>query len=138
MGSKTILADLSVDGYTNATLRVTDAMLLDFFFSEYSQTYAWPGKVMSFPWYLARYTDDLTRLCQELQSALSFYFSQQFNEVNVEIDTVPVAENSSRHSLRVYMTFSDTMGETFELARLIQYENLKVTSIMRILSGETT
>ena len=136
MGSKQILPDLSIDGWTNATLRVADAMLMDFFFSEYSQTYAWPGKVVSFPWYLARYSGDLVRLCQELQSGLSFYFSQQFNDVNLEVDTVPMTENSSKHALRFIMSFTDSVGETFELARLIQYENLKITSVMRILAGE--
>lgn len=133
MASITPLMNLTVDGWTNASLQVADQLLADFFLSEYSQTYAFPDNVSSFPWYLERYSNDLNRLSSEIQSALTLYFGRQFNEVEVEVTTEAEIDSTTRYGLKIYLVFKDSVGDQFNLGRLIKYDSSKTIEIIDML-----
>ena len=136
MTSRHSLATLTLDGWVNQSIVVVDQMLSDFFLSEYSQTFAFTDKVASFPWILARYQNDLDKLCQETQSRLSIYLSRQFDDVEVSITHQLEEASINRHALLVYLAFRDGAGEVFTLARIARYDGLKVNEINKILTGE--
>ena len=134
MTSKYVFPTLTVDGWVNRSISVVDQMLSDFFLSEYSQTYAFTGRVTSFSWILQQYRDDLPRMLQEIQTALVIYFSTQFNDVEASV-TQELRENSiNTHSLLLYMRFVDNSGEEFTLGRVVKYTGLKVTEVLKTLS----
>lgn len=135
MPSLTQHPSLTPDGWTNSSIHVADQMLSDFFLSEYSQTFCWPGKVKSFPWMLQRYSDDPIQLAGVAQEALLEYLSKQFTDCNVEVTSKEESTSINRHSLYFFVSFTDTKGETFNLNKLIQVSNSKVLQIMNILKG---
>lgn len=136
MPSITSHPSLTVDGWTNSSIHVADQMLSDFFLSEYSQTFCFPGKVKSFPWMLQRYGDSPEQLAATAQSALLEYMSNQFTDVGVEVSSQQNDGSINTHSLYFFMVFTDTKGETFNLNKLIQVGNSKVLQIMNILRGQ--
>ena len=134
MTAKYVFPTLTVDGWVDRSISVVDQMLSDFFLSEYSQTYAFTGRVSSFSWILQQYRDDLPRMQQEIQNTLVIYFSTQFNDVEATV-TQELREGSiNTHSLLLYMRFVDNNGETFTLGRIVKYTGLKVTEVLKTLS----
>lgn len=135
MPSKYLHPSLSVDGWTKSAIHVADQMLSDFFLSEYSQTSTWPDKVKSFPWLVQRYTDDASQLALQIQELLKSYFIQQFNDVQVEVLAIQDEGSVNTNSMSFFLAFSDDTGETFNLNRLLRYNNLKIVEIVNILKG---
>jgi hypothetical protein len=136
MPSARVLSTLSVEGWINQSIQVIDTMLSDFFLSEYSQTFAWPDMVSSFPWILQQYRDDIDRLVTETQQRLTLYMSTQFSDVEVQISHQLAEDSINKHYLRVFMQLRDTDGELLSLANLITHNDLKVTEINKILAGD--
>lgn len=136
MASKFAYPSLDVDGWTKSSLHVADKMLSDFFLSEYSQTFAFAGTVKSFPWFIQQYESDPLQLISNLQSALSTYFTTQFNDVDVQMNyEKDDTQSINIYSLIFYMTFTDDVGDVFNLSKIIRHDNLKVTEITNILQN---
>jgi hypothetical protein len=133
MPSKYQHPSLNLDGWTNSSIQVADQMLSDFFLSEYDQTATWPDKVSSFPWFLQQYADDLSAMAAAIQDALLKYFSNQFQQVEVEVLSEPLPDSINQHSLIFYLVFTDSSGEQFNLSKLLRYDNTKITEITNIL-----
>lgn len=135
MSSRTLLPTLSTQGWINRPLSVYDTMLSDFFLSEYSQTFVFIDDVSSFPWILQQFRGDIERISAETKSRLSIYFARQFNDVEVTV-TYQANENSiNSYALVLFMEFTDSEGETFNLSRLVKHDDLKVTEIISTLTN---
>lgn len=135
MPAKFLHPSLTVDGWTKSAIHVADQMLSDFFLSEYSQTATWPDKVKSFPWLIQRYADDASQLALQVQELLKNYFSEQFSDVQVEVTAIQDTTSINTNALSFYLVFSDDTGESFNLNRLLRYDNLKIVEIVNILKG---
>ncbi len=134
MTSRTLLPTLSTQGWINRPVSVYDTMLSDFFLSEYSQTFVFIDDVSSFPWILQQYRGDIDRIASETKARLSIYFARQFNDVEVTV-TYQANENSiNSYALMLFMEFTDSTGEVFNLNRLIKHDDLKVNEIISTLA----
>ncbi len=126
---------LTPEGWTSSSIQVIDQMLSDFYLSEYSQTFAWPDDVKSFTWLLQRYGTDPDQLAASVQDTRKSYLSQQFTNVEVEVIANPEETNSTKHALYFYIKLQDTQGEFFNLNQLLQYSNLKIVEISKLMRG---
>jgi len=108
-------------------------MLSDFFLSEYSQTFVFIDDVSSFPWILQQYRGDIDRIAAETKTRLSIYFARQFNDVDVTVSYQANESSINSYALMLFMEFTDTEGETFNLSRLVKHDDLKVTEIISTL-----
>lgn len=135
MPSKHPHPSLTEEGWTSSSIHVADQMLSDFFLSEASQTFAWRNNVKSFPFYLQQNSNDPDKLALVVQEKLTEYFSEQFNSVQVEVLAIKDPESISKHQLSFYINFTDSVGEVFNLSRLLTYTGLNITEISKILQG---
>lgn len=134
MGSKYVFPSLSVQGWLQQTITVFDQMLGEFFLSEYSQTFCFTGSVSSFPWILQQYKGDLQAICNRTQEALGRYLGTQFNEVVAEVTYKSVPESINRYTLGLFIEITGTNGEKTNLSRLVNFDDTKVSSIMKTLT----
>lgn len=134
MPSLNVLSTLGVDGWIEQSIQVADTMLSDFFLSEYSQTFAFPDKVASFPWIMQNYRDNIDRLMEETRVRLTQYLNTQFDDVEVQVAHRLVENSYNRHEMRIFLEMRDRNGEVISLAHLATMENLKVISINKILN----
>lgn len=133
MGSKYLYPGLTVEGWTKSSLQVADALLCDFFLSEYSQTELWPEQVSSFPWMLQQYVNDSPRLCALIQEGLTKLIKTQFDNVDCAVSLQSVENSINQYSLLIYLTFTDTENALLELSKIILHNDLQVTQILNYL-----
>lgn len=134
MGSKHTYPSLTTQGWLKQTISVFDQMLSDFFLSEYSQTFCFKGGVSSFPWILQQYKGDIELVANKTQESLSGYLGTQFNDVIVETSYKQEEDSINRYSLGLFIELSGTDGEKVNLMRLINFDDTKVSSIMKTLT----
>lgn len=136
MSSNYLLPMLDTDGWLNTPIKVADALLSHFFLSDYSQTAVFPGSVASFAWIVSRYAGDVGQIASQTQSILADYFSTQFNNVDIQVASLQnTTVTINVFELTLYMTFVDGDGVTQNLARIVQYDGLKVTNIIAVVNN---
>lgn len=133
MSTRYVFPTLLVEGYINRSVTVFDQMLSDFFLSEFNQTFAFPGKVKSFPYVIQEHQHEPDRLTVILQDMLTSYFQTQFESVEVTVDQKPEEGSNNRYGLYIYARVTDMLGETFSLDRLVSYTGNRVHTINNII-----
>lgn len=134
MTTKHLFPTLDTDGWVETPVKAADYMLSHFFLSEYSQTAHFPGDVSSFSYIVSRFQNDVTAIVAETRRALSLYFSQQFESVEIEVGQQVREDSINIIDLTLFMTFRDQKGEEYNIARMIKYNGLKVAEIIAVIN----
>lgn len=129
------MPSLSTDGWVKGSLKTADYLFSHFFASDYSQTYAFPNGVSSFAYILHTNQNDIPGTIRQLQETLTTYFSKYFENVVVEIDDSPTVADSSAVALSLFLNFTDNVGVTYSLGKMIEYTNTTVNKIVTINNG---
>lgn len=140
MTSKITIPALSADGWTNSSILTTDYMLRHYFLSDRSQVSpVGLSRAESFSAIFAENEGDISATCNALEASLSKYFKGAFNDVEVEVDVnkdTNYDDYKSKVALNIYVKFNDEQGKTFNLARMLLTENMKVLDIIKLNNGE--
>jgi hypothetical protein len=62
-------------------------------------------------------------------------FSKFFENVVVEVDDSLTATGSSSVSLSLFINFTDTVGTTYTLGKMVEYTNTTISKIISINNG---
>lgn len=134
MAGDVLFPSLSEDGWVDSTPRKADYMMAHFVAADYSQSYIYGGKVISFPYLLAVNQGDMGAILSETQHALMIYFSSYFQQVDVTVTEVPNGD-SSQAILSIVINFTDYKGQAYSFAKLIKTMNSKFLEIVDINNG---
>ncbi len=135
MSSKHLFPAIDLDGWVKSPIKVADYLMSHFFLSEFNQTANFPDNVYSFAYFMQKNIESPNLLAQDLQDALTDYFSTQFSDVTAEIITSDKPDSNNLKNLNIYMVFKDSTGAEHNLARLINYSGNKVTEIISVNNG---
>ena len=124
-----LLPSLSLDGWVGSTAEKSDYLLSHFFLSEKSQTALYPGKVSSLPAIIQEYKNDMIGVTNAVRETLLVYFSRYFYDVVSECEYQEEPEDSSRVSLKIFVSFMDNNGQVYNLGRLATIMNSKIEKI---------
>lgn len=124
---------LTVQGWVNTPTVVADKLLSDFFLSDYSQTYAFPGNVSSFPKLIQLKRGDLSGLVNDTTSTLKNYLQKFFNAVDLTISYRSMDGSDNAYALEIYLELTDNVGQKVTLGRLLEVENNTIKALMSIL-----
>lgn len=127
-----VVPSLSDDGWVSSTALRANYLLTHFFLSEYSQTSLYPNQITSLPYIIQQNQGDITNTATAIRSALTGYFTKYFNDVSVQTDFVNSSTNSAKTTIRIFLTFSDETGASFNLGKLVNVENSKVVNFANI------
>lgn len=134
MTSKYLFPSIDTDGWVNTATKTIDRMLAHFFLSEHSQTAHFPEEVHSFTWIIARYQNDMVETVKATQDSLQRYFSQAFDNVQVEVSSEAVSESINLYNLIVYVSVRGADGNEYNVARLIRYDGVKINAILAVIN----
>jgi hypothetical protein len=135
MSSSATMPSLSTDGWVTGSLKTADYLFSHFFASDHSQSYTFPEGVTSFSYILHTNQGDIPATIRSLESVLSKYFSRFFENVTVEVDDSLTAAGSSSVSLSLFINFTDTVGTTYTLGKMVEYTNTTISKIISINNG---
>jgi len=119
---------LSENGWVSDALQKADLLFAQFMISEYSQTTIYFGKVSSLAYIIQEGSGDPLRTAELLETTLSDYFMNYFNNVSCSV-TYPVGQEGSRVYLNIALAFEDTSGKTYSLTKVATLENSKVLAV---------
>jgi hypothetical protein len=120
---------LSDDGWVLSSALRANYLMSHFFLSEYSQTSLYPDQVSSLPYIIQQNQGNISKTSTAIRSTLAGYLTKYFNDVNTQVDFVQDEINSTKYRIRIYVTFTDNDGITYNLGKLAVVENSKISSI---------
>lgn len=135
MAEKALYPSLSEDSWITSPERTADYLFSNFFVSDYSQTYMYPGLVSSLPWILQNNQGSISDSIREIRQTLSTYFSHYFESVEVNVDEVPNEEQPSKVHLSMYVKFLDNSGQERVLGKILRLNDTIVEKIIEINNG---
>lgn len=121
---------LSEDGWASAPTTVGDYLFCHFYLSENSQSYLYLGNITSLPGLIQQFKDDTNGLQLAAQSRLAQYFGRYFSNVSVEAAVTPEAEDSSRYTLELYISYTDEEGKPYVLGKVFSVMNTKIAKVI--------
>ena len=123
---------LSEDGWCIDSLKVADMLLSYFFVSEHSQSYLYYGLISSLPYIIQNNNGNMDSTIMDTQNTLYNLFNRFFTSVTVVVNSVPNVAEPSMGQIAIFMEFTDTDGVVFNLNKLLQMQNLKITKIISV------
>ncbi len=130
-----VIPSLSQDGWVDSSLKLADYLLSHFFLSDYSQTYLYEGNVSSLPWIIQHTQNNMTETTSLTQSTLSNYFKRYFDVVTVQVVEVPNDKDPSFAQISIYLSFTDSVGITYKIDKIIDIVNSKIHKIIALNNG---
>lgn len=132
--SKQPYPGLEVDGWITTPAAIADRLLSDFFLSEYAQTENFTGGVLSFPWLIKEYQDNLDGLTQALQDGLVTYFERYFWNPEVAVQWRDEENSINRQVVIIFLVFYDSQGEQYNIARIAKSDGNKIREIIAVVN----
>lgn len=129
---------ISEDGWVTAPLQKGDYMLSHFILNERSQSYLYDGNIVSLPGLVQRYKDDISGLATNTQQQLFDQFSRYFTNVVVETENTADADDPSKYTLSIYVSYDDQKGQRYNVGQAALITNSKVEKIILANNGTAT
>lgn len=140
MSSKITIPALSADGWVSSTILTVDYMLQHYMLSDRSQVSpVGDTRAQSFSAIFAENEGNITATCTALEESLSKYLRGAFSDVEVEVaenKDKPYDDYKSKVALNIYVRFTDSEGKSYNLARMLLTENMKVLDIIKLNNGD--
>lgn len=127
-----VVPSLSDDGWVVSSALRANYLLTHFFLSEYSQTAFYSGNVASLPYIIQQNQGDATNTATAIRATLASYFTQYFNNVDTQVDFITDPVNNDKIQIRIYMSFTDADSITYNLAKVVNVENSKVSGFANL------
>ncbi len=135
MANNIVYPSLSEDSWVGNSQRIADYLFATFFASDYSQSYIYHKKICSFAYILHVNQGDMMGTISAVRQTLSDYFSRYFNNVVVEVQEVENTVDPSKGQISIYLSFTDTTGEVFNLQKIREISNTFTDKIIEINNG---
>ena len=102
------LPTVSTSGWVNDIAEKADRLLSYYFVSDYSQSNAYRGQIVSLPQQVQEFGHDALALERSMKAALETYFGQYFESAQVDVNTeVPNPQDPNRIQVKASLLGND-------------------------------
>ena len=123
---------LGPDGYIAAPSELGLIIFADFYAADFSQSRLFPGNVKSLPWAIKEGGKDMNKVRELVSRALKELYGAYFKSAQVEVIIKPVIENDTKHTMSMYVTYTDNAGREYNLARNLELSDSAAGEILAI------
>ena len=125
------LATLDPEGFIKDPAAIASKLTIYFYLANYSQSTIHRGSVASLAWLIARHADNPTQLCAAIETTLSKYLAQWFDEADVHVSVEN--PNDSRLNLRLSAIIRDG-NNTFEFNHLLNTSGKQLNKVIDLVN----
>lgn len=126
-----LLATLDPEGFVGNPAAVASKLTVYFYLANYSQSTMYRGSVASLAYLMALHTDQPTQLCRSIESTLSSYLKQWFDDLDITVEIEN--EQASRLNLILSAIVRDD-GKTYEFKHLITTSGTQLSKVLDLVN----
>lgn len=132
MQEQAFFPSLSETGWVTGPTQIADYLFSHFLESDYSQSFVYKDNVSSFAWVMATEQGNTSRIESLMQRTLTTYFGRYFSNVVVRVSHEEDPADPARLILTIAVDFTDKDGVQYNLGRLLNTINGKITNVIAI------
>ncbi len=130
------LATLDQDGNINSPSKIADRLMSYFYSSDFSQSTASYGDIISLPAIIQRNSNNPDQVVSDVASGLESLFRPYFDSVSFDVKYETDVKESglnvrSRYNIKVYGNMSKD-GKDYSLANLLAITNNKLSKVSEL------
>ena len=131
-----VVPTLSPAGWVKNIVDKLDFLATYIFLSNYSQSVIYADKIVSIPWLIQQYGNDLNSLMQHMTITLEEYFKRYFDEASVVVERSSKDDPASnRVSLSLIVNVIED-GQQYSLAHAVSMEKSVFLGYAKLNNGE--